>query len=96
MINSEKITFNILSYGNFVLDYNGLKYVGSDNDLDVSEASDDLADSFNKAHAQNQHLTPLEAMGKVADYFSVTKDYISNVVVSNEVEIEGNTKNKRF
>lgn len=91
MIDSEKIHFTIRSYGKFVMDYKGLKYLGSDHELDISEAGDELAQSFNDAYASSAHLTPLEALNKIPDHFYVSPECILDVKVSDQKPIQGPT-----
>ena len=86
MIESETIYFDILGYGKFTLDGEGLAQIVSNELAQISETTQLLIEDFNLKHADNHHLTPLEALGKIPSHFYVTDDAIQNVEINN---IEG-------
>jgi hypothetical protein len=96
MIDSEIIDFDIFGYGKFTLDDGGLSLVITDALNSVSKTTQDLIDDFNFKHANNNHLTPLEALGKIPKHFYVTEDFIQNVETTNVSSISTPTKDLIF
>lgn len=87
MINSETISFDLLGYGKFTLDGEGLTYVKNFELFRPSEIAQELSQTFNEIYSESQHLTPIEALGKIPDHFYVTEDSIQNVEINKLEEI---------
>lgn len=83
MTESETIYFDILGYGKFTLDGEGLAKIISNELVQTSETTQALIEDFNLKNASNHHLTPLEALGKIPSHFYVTEDAIQNVEINN-------------
>ena len=96
MIDSETINFDLATYGKFMIDYRGLKYLGNLDGLPYSDSADDLTDSFNAIYSSNSHITPIEALKKIPIHFAVKKSYLDNVDITNQKEIEAPTEDKLF
>ncbi len=96
MIDSETINFELLGYGNFMIDKRGLKYLGNMEGVPYDEEADELSQSFNAKYAVRSHITPLEALDNVAQHFLSKKSDVKNVEVTNQKEIEASTSDLTY